>query len=220
MAAAPLIGLALVVALASGALESDDAVSGTFFAVVLTAINLLLVVLSWTEDRRKGSDLVLLLLAGTALTFSLAALIVQRSTRTFQDTSLPSLTVAVAIASWILPARDRVRLRDVGTPYGAQRPAGPERGRDDLHGRVAVIEILIRRGLVGRKDIDITEMMEMPLGSWRELDSHGGTCESRHDTQIPEAADHAGQGARLVPTRAGAVVPPVRAIGWFRGDRG
>ncbi|UFU03368.1 hypothetical protein LQF12_01785 [Ruania suaedae] len=36
--------------------------------------------------------------------------------------------------------------------------------------RAQVLEILVRRGVVSEKEIDIPDMVELPIGSWHELD--------------------------------------------------
>ena len=168
--AAPAIGLGLVVAHVHGAL-GDEVVRWAFYCQVAAASLLLLAVLEWTEERRRGSRSSLALVAETAVTSTASYFVLRTSSDQETYGSLPRLALGTAVAGWIL-------LLVVG--FGSRRwvrytrprdrPDQTEQGAGYMGARVAVIEILIRRGLVDRGDVDITEMMEMPLGTWRDLD--------------------------------------------------
>lgn len=171
LVAAPLIGLGLVLTHMKGVLEGDGVLRVAFYAFVAAASNLLLVVLSWTEDR-KGSRSMLALVGVTALVSTVAYLVVRTGSDTYAEGRLPVLTLGVSIAAWVLlPVIAFGSRRWARYTRPRDRPDQTEIGAGYMGARVAVIEILIKRGLVDRRDVDITEMMEMPLGTWRELDS-------------------------------------------------
>lgn len=81
------------------------------------------------------------------------------------------LILAAAVANlgflvlWLLGSRP-------GSP-ATPRNARPQ-SREDLNYnnvRAQTIEILVKRGVVNERDIDIPSMLNMPIGSWRKLDA-------------------------------------------------
>lgn len=126
-------------------------------------------VLIWWETRKRGRwELVATLGAGLA---ALAAFLVLQREAVVPLGWTPWMVGGVAtiglVAGAILlvaskPGRrlPRARNKDLTPVQRWQRGA-----------RAAAIEELLKRGVVDRQEIDVTGMVEMPLGTWHELDS-------------------------------------------------
>lgn len=168
-------GLVLVLLAVAG---SDATTAATLIGIAnITFVAALAVPLTalaaWGQARRPGPwDLPLA--AGTAAV-SLVALVVllinsaSVDVRVAQWLSLADVVLGTAVSVVILVASKPGRRY----PSVRRQKLTPEQER--YRGmRTQVMEIIVKRGLVDEKDVDMVGMTQMPLGSWRDLDQYHG----------------------------------------------
>lgn len=132
-------------------------------AVPLTALA------AWGQSRRRGPwDLPLA--AGTAAVALVAFVLLSTADVETGVTGWFALAVAVlgAAVSVVMLVASKPGRR---YPSVRRQKLTPEQER--YRGmRAQVLEIIVKRGLVDEKDVDMVAMTQMPLGSWRDLDEH------------------------------------------------
>lgn len=81
------------------------------------------------------------------------------------------LTLAAAVANvgflvlWLLGSRPA----SPATPRNARAQSREDLNYNNV--QTQAIENLVKRGIVNERDIDIPSMLNMPIGSWRQLDA-------------------------------------------------
>lgn len=169
--ASPLIGLVLayLASMQDGPASAAGWLGGASIAYVAALTVPLSVLGIWWESRRRSPrDLVIT--AATAVLALAAFLVAGQVPGTEGMTWLGALTLVTAVVAagvfvaLLLASRPGRRPRRDRT-----RKLTPEqlwyKGA-----RAQVLEILVKRGIVDEDEIDMVRMVEMPLGSWHELD--------------------------------------------------
>ncbi|GGR60134.1 hypothetical protein J2S40_004365 [Nocardioides luteus] len=171
--AVPLFGLGILVARVGGAISDTEAWGRAAFAAFLVALFVALTTFeTWRSGgrRRRWIDLVVTAIAGGSSLVGL--LLLQTDVADLAGGGLRILVLGAAVAGvlvfFAVLAGSKEWRRH--TPR-ALRPQSPE-DRSYNNVRARVLEVLVKRGVVSDKDIDIPAMLDMPIGSWRELDGH------------------------------------------------
>lgn len=168
--ASAILGLAMVLA---GTNASDPATAAAWFGAapipfVIAFALVLRPIFTSADTRRRGRwDLLAVGVTGAA---SLAAYLVLLAIPE-ELGWLPWLVLATAVASVISFVVLLVRRRSGRQLPRARHLTPSERWYQAA--RAQVLEVLLSRGLIDRREVDVTGMVEMPLGSWRELDMPG-----------------------------------------------
>lgn len=167
---APVIGLGIVVAMSKGLIEAREWTSVVFYIFLISTFIPLFTVTAWARGgRRRGWWS--LLQAGASATASLVAYLILRSDAVSLDsswTTLLTLTAAAAGLGSLAVMSFGSRSWRRHTPRRLRPRSPTDVAYNGL--RAQVLEVLVKRGIVDEKDIDIPEMLNMPIGSWRELD--------------------------------------------------
>lgn len=172
--AAPVLGLGVLLARASGALPDTEAwgrfVDVAFF--VALAIPLLTFEM-WRSCGRRRRSIDLIVTAVSGVSSALGFIVLQSGAAEGDGGWLVVLVLAAALAGLVVFVLVLVGSRGWRrrTPRKLRPRTREERGYNNLRARV--IEELVKRDIVDEKDLDIPSMLDMPIGSWRELDSRG-----------------------------------------------
>ena len=168
------IGLGILIASRQGSVEGSDMwvlVATLAFVAALAPPIATLYVWSDTGRRRRWSHL--LLTGGNAVVAGVASLVLQDAAPQFRESVLPMLVPGVAVLSLgaflVIAFASREWRQQVVDREGTTHT---EEGRRYNVARALVLESLVKRGIVDAKDVDIPDMLDMPLGSWRELDKN------------------------------------------------
>ena len=168
---APLFGLALVLAMLNDLVEPSGGsmVAAELLFVAAAAVPPVSVNI-WNHSGRLRSWPTLLQSGGTGLAALATVFLAGTAPLASEGGRLQWIAVAAALSGfgvclYLLVASKGWRRR---TPRRL-RPRAPE---ELVHnrGRAQVLATFVDRGLVSERDICIPDMLDMPLGSWRELD--------------------------------------------------
>lgn len=171
--ATPVLGLGALLARAGGALPDSEAWARFTFAAFLVALIVPLLTLEmWRSSGRRRRPLDLIVTAVSGVSSGLGLVVLQRPEADVDEGWIAILLLGAALSGLvafvlILFGSRGWRRR---TPRRL-RPQTPEDlGYNNLRARV--LEELVKRRVVDEKEIDISSMLDMPIGSWRELDAH------------------------------------------------
>lgn len=167
--AAPVLGLGVLSARASGALL--DSTAGGRFVGVAFLVALVIPLLTfemWRScgRRRRPIDLIVTVVSGVSS--ALGFVVLQSSEG--EGGWLVVLVLAAALAGLVVFVLILVGSRGWRrrTPRRLRPRTSEDRGYNNVRARV--LEELVKRGVVDAKEIDGPAMLDMPIGSWRELD--------------------------------------------------
>lgn len=172
--AAPVLGLGVLVARASGALPDTEAWGRFVDVAFLVALAIpLLTFEMWRSCGRRRRPIDLIVTAVSGVSSALGFIVLQSGAAEGDGGWLVVLVLAAAFAGLVVFVLVLVGSRGWRrrTPRNLRPRTREERGYNNLRARV--IEELVKRDVVDEKDLDIPSMLEMPIGSWRELDSRG-----------------------------------------------
>jgi hypothetical protein len=172
--AAPVLGLGVLVARANGAIQ-DSGAWGRFVdvAFLVALIIPVLTVEMWRSCGRRRRAIDLTVTAVSGVSSALGFIVLQSSAAEGDSGWLVVLVLAAALAGLVVFVMLLIGSRGWRrrTPRKLRPRTREERGYNNVRARV--IEELAKRGVVDEKDLDIPSMLDMPIGSWRELDSRG-----------------------------------------------
>lgn len=180
MYASPLIALAASVAAVNA--SSRGAADGWLFAANVALIATFCVgiapMMIWLDTRQRGRwDL--LQTAGSAAAAVIAFIVLRSGDAPVDEGLAPWFALLAAVgggtAFLVLLTRSRPYRR---LPRMRISDLTPQQ-RWQMAVRAVALEAIIKRGLVKREDVDIPGMVEMPLGSWDELDPPPGEAGQR-----------------------------------------
>jgi hypothetical protein len=124
----------------------------------------------WRSTRRRG----VLGPVATAVTgtVSLVALVVMLSRPELFDDILLRVLAGLAAALGIATCAVVLTASKPGVPRRSRARRRQDTPEDQVRRgmRAQVLEILVRRGVVSDRQIDVPDMVGMPIGSWHELD--------------------------------------------------
>lgn len=169
--AAPVLGLVAMLARASRAIPDSDAWGRFIFAAFLVALIIPLMTFEMWRScgrRRRPMDLIVTAVSGVSSTFGF--IVLQRPGAEADGGWLVVLVLGAALSGLavfvlILVGSRGWRRR---TPRKLRPQTREDRGYNNVRARV--LEELVKRGVVDAKEIDVPAMLDMPIGSWRELD--------------------------------------------------
>lgn len=170
-----LIGLVLIYL---GTTQDDpSSASGWIAGASIAYVAALTVPLSvlgiWRESRRR-SPLDLVITGGTALVALTAFMVAgQVPGVAGAATWIGVLTLSTAAAGTGVFLVLLTRSRPGRRPRRESRRGLTPEQLWYKGARAQVLEIMLRRGIVDENEIDMVSMVEMPLGSWHELDQSG-----------------------------------------------
>jgi hypothetical protein len=169
---ASLIGLGIVVAGRSELIDTEGlwGVMAQFAFLTATVIPVARLFI-WLDTGRRRSWTHLLVTGATGA-FSFAAYLLLGGMSDAFGSGLPILTLAAtATGSGVCVV---IAVASRGWHRYTPRKDRPDRtpeGRSYNGARAVVLRGLIKRGVVDENDIDVPDMLDMPLGSWHELDA-------------------------------------------------
>lgn len=167
--AAPVLGLGVLSARTSGALPESTA--GGRFVDVAFLVALVIPLLTfemWRSCGRRRRPIDLIVTAVSGVSSALGLVVLQSSEG--DGGWLVVLVLAAALAGLVVFVLILVRSRGWRrrTPRRLRPRTSEDRGYNNVRARV--LEELVKRGVVDPKEIDGPAMLDMPIGSWRELD--------------------------------------------------
>lgn len=165
----PVIGLGIVWAVVGAGLESGWlSLAQAIFFVSLT-VPLATLSVWWSSDRRREpKDLIITAVAGCS---ALAAHVLIQAAGNVGGGLLEIVTLLGAVCGFavfaVLLLASNAGRRRSGSRTGNSQP------REDRYNvaRARVLDILVERGVVDEDEVDIGYMLDMPLGTWRDLDT-------------------------------------------------
>ncbi|NGN96066.1 hypothetical protein G5C66_25425 [Nocardioides sp. KC13] len=170
--ATPLLGLGMLVARAIGAIPDSGAWQRAAFGAFVVALFVALVTLeTWRSSgrRRRWMDLIVTGVSGGASGVGFALLqsgIADLAGGGLLILVLVSAMAGVAVFAAVLAGSKGWRRR---TPKKLRPQTREDRSYNNVRARV--LEILVKRGVVDEREVDIPAMLDMPIGSWGELDA-------------------------------------------------
>lgn len=172
--AAPVLGLGVLLARAIRAIPDSDAWGRFVIAAFLVALIIPLMTLEmWRSCGRRRRPMDLIVTAVSAVSAALGLIVLQRGGAEGDGGWLVVLVAGAALSgagvfALILVGSRGWRRR---TPRRLRPQTREDQGYNNLRARV--LEELVKRGVVDEKEIDVSSMLDMPIGSWRELDGRG-----------------------------------------------
>lgn len=168
----PVVGTAMLVARAIGAIPDSAAWQRAAFGAFLVALFVALVTFeTWRSSgrRRRWLDLVVTGVSGSSSICGLVLL--QSGAADLAGGGLYLVVLAAALAGVLVFLAVLVGSRGWRrhTPKRLRPHTPEERSYNNVRARV--LEVLVKRGVVEERDVDIPAMLDMPIGSWGELDA-------------------------------------------------
>lgn len=170
--ASPALGFILLISRSNGASGVSESLASAVFVAYLIALAVPFVTFQiWHGCGRRRQLIDPLVTAVSGASAAGAYILLQWGGVDLGGSLLVLLILAAAVANlgflvlWLFGSRP-------GSPT-TPRKARP-RSREHLNYnnvRAQAIEILVKRGVVNESDIDIPSMLNMPIGSWRQLDA-------------------------------------------------
>lgn len=170
--AIPAIGFIVLISRSNASIGDSDSWATAVFVAFLIALAVPFITFQiWNGcgRRRRLMDPIVTAISGASAAG--AFILLQWGGVNLGGSFLVLLILAAAVANvgflvlWLFGSRP-------GSP-ATPRNARPQ-SREDLNYnnvRAQAIEILLKRGVVNERDIDIPSMLNMPIGSWRQLDA-------------------------------------------------
>lgn len=174
MYALPVVGVGLLFARVDGAIPDSGGWGRAAFACFLIA--LVIPVVTWemwrsSGRRRRPMDLIVTALSGVSSV--IAFILLQGGGADLGGRALVVLAAVSAVAGVVVFFL--LLLGSTGWRRYTPRSLRPQSREDRSYNnvRARVLETLVKRGVVDEKSIDIPAMLDMPIGSWGELDNRG-----------------------------------------------
>lgn len=172
MYALPVAGLGLVVARGGGEITDSATWARAGFAAFL--ISLVIPVVTWemwrsSGRRRRPFDVVVTVVSG--ISSAISFFLLQSGSSDLGGPPLLFLTAVSAVAAIVVLAL--LLLFSAGWRRHTPRRLRPRTREDRSYNnvRARVLEVLVKRGVVKEDDVDISAMLDMPIGSWEQLDA-------------------------------------------------
>jgi hypothetical protein len=167
---APVIGLSLLVAMSRDLVATSDWGDAVFYVFLVSAGMPVFTVLAWVQGGRRRGWASLVQTGVTGVAALLSYLMLRFDTVALDSGWVVLLTLTATATGFgaliVLVVGSRSWRRH--TPRRLRPRTPTDVGYNGL--RAQVLEILKKRGIVDEKDVDVPAMLEMPIGSWRELD--------------------------------------------------
>lgn len=171
MYALPVAGVGILFARVGGSIPDSGGWARAAFAAFLIA--LVVPVVTWemwrsSGHRRRPMDLTVTALSGVSS--AIAFILLQGGSADLGGQMLVVLTAVAAVVG--VGAFVLLLLGSNGWRRYTPRSLRPQSREDRSYNnvRARVLETLVKRGVVDEKSIDIPAMLDMPIGSWGELD--------------------------------------------------
>lgn len=168
----PALGFFVLISRSNGVSGDSASLASAVFVAYLIALAVPFVTFQiWRGFGRRRRLMDPLVTAVSGASAAGAFILLQWGGVDLGGSLLVLLILAAAVANlgfiilWLFSSRP-------GSPT-TPRNARPQ-SREDLNYnnvRAQAIEILVKRGVVNERDIDIPSMLNMPIGSWRQLDA-------------------------------------------------
>ncbi len=176
---ASLIGLGFAAAHVLGGLNSSDVGEVVSFVFLTAIVITVLPVIIWMSTRRRET-LLLIMSGGTALVSGVSFALLSTEAQIGAWSSIRTMAAVAVVTGLATSAFLLVWAKPGVSRTWAERWATPTVEDQWLRGqRALVLEVLAKRSLVNGSDIP--DLMELPRGAWRQLESQpDGRVVRRH----------------------------------------